>query len=139
MMEVSGDDHKDKRVSKRVTEECWSSSEVNCQWASLLDFLLPRAQPPGQVVDTVSNALQALRQNRFRITRTRLWLYHGRMQHRGSIISIGPSYPKASGSSRLATRLCLSSPNIWSRIRPAHSCRFHQWPREGGGGGASCC
>jgi hypothetical protein len=30
---------------------------------SLLDFLLPRAEPPGQVIDTVLNALQALRQN----------------------------------------------------------------------------
>jgi hypothetical protein len=31
-MEVGGNDHEDKRVSKRVTEERWSSREVNCRW-----------------------------------------------------------------------------------------------------------
>jgi hypothetical protein len=44
---------------------------------SLLDFLLPRAQPPGQVVDTIPNALQALKPTRFHITCATPWSYHG--------------------------------------------------------------
>jgi hypothetical protein len=67
---------------------CDSFFKVSQVSASLLDFLLPRAQPPGQAVDTVPNALQALRQNRSHITRTKPWSYHGRTQHRGSIFAI---------------------------------------------------
>jgi hypothetical protein len=92
---------------------------------SLLDFLLPRAQPPGQVIDTVVNALQASKQTRFCITRTKPWSLHGRTFHRGSILAIDPSHSETGGSLRFATRLCLSFAYLRHSFRPALCCRFY--------------
>jgi hypothetical protein len=115
----------DKQTKHKVKKGEYQLLIVDGHNSILLDFLLPRAQPPGQVVDTVYNALQALRQIRFQITRTRPWTSHGRTFHRGSILAIDPSYTETSGSPRFATRLSLPSAYFRHRIRPALCCRFY--------------